>query len=291
MILFGLKLYSLPNVINLLIFLINSALISLGFAVIFQKNPWAVLSVVGFHFFYSLSSAVVRLSGWRFILPVDWLFYTLYALGFVVCLGWIYRKLAGWDIYAQTPRLADYPVDIQKTSRGTSFYILFGFLFLFIGAAIPLRENLLPLLTPEYTKSRVCKAVEDQFKSSDYSSLTAGFSEFCMSDGTRTLYGFGIYPRYFKSGEGFYNRSYDPWFGEQPYARLVFRIIGTQNGKVYIKSENEMPRFPNGAIVYAVGIDKNKFEAQVVLIEGKQPELIISSTILSGQESFATLNK
>ena len=126
---------------------------------------------------------------------------------------------------------------------------------------------------------------------SEYASHLDGFQEFCMAETTRALYGFGIYPRYFASGEGFYNRSYDPWFGKQPYARLVFRLIGTRNGKVYIKSENETPRFPNGAKVYAVRIDKAKFEAQIVFIEGDIPELIVSSEIISGQESFNTLKK
>jgi hypothetical protein len=238
-----------------------------------------------------LSSAVARLSGWRFILPVDWAFYALYALGLVECLKWIYRKVAGWNFDSQAAWLAGYPADQQKSSRGWGAYALYGILFMFIGAAIPLRENLLPPLTPEYTKSEACQTIEAKILESEYAPLAEGFSEFCMADNTVALYGFGIYPRYFKSGEGFYNRSYDPWFGKQPYSRLVFRLIGTQNGKVYIKSENETPRFPNGEMVYAVGRETTKFEALVVFVAGESPELLISSTIISGQDSFAKLTK
>jgi hypothetical protein len=288
---FWVEVYSKPNLFNLLVILINFGLLSLGFSSIFRLNPWASVTLISLHFIYSLSSAIARLSGWRFIIPVDWLFYALFALGLVEFIGWIFRKFAGWNISAKASRLVDYPVSDLKPYHGYAFFISFGLLFLLIGAAIPLREYLLPSFMPEYTKYQVCQTIEKKINSSDFASFSSDFSDFCMSDRTRTLYGFGIYPRYFKSGEGFYNRSYDPWFGEQPYARLVFRIIGTENGKVYIKSDNEMPRFPNGALVYAVGIDKAKFEAQVVLVEGKQPELIISSTILSGQQSFATLNK
>ena len=281
---FWVEVYSQPNLLNLLVFLINSALIALGFAVVFRKNPRAVLAVLGFHFTYSLSSAVARLSGWRFILPVDWVLYAFYALGLVEGLKWIYWKVAGWNLTSQATWLADYPADKQKTSRGWAAYAMYGFLFIFIGAAIPLRENLLPPLTPEYTKSEICQTIETQIK--EYAPLSEDFLEFCMSDNTWALYGFGIYPRYFKSGEGFYNRSYDLYFGKQPYARLVFRLIGTRNRDVYIKSENETPRFPNGTLVYAVG----RNETQVVLVAGEQPDLVISSAILSGEEKFITGN-
>ena len=288
---FWVEVYSLSNLLNLLVFLFNSAIIAIGFAVAFRKNPWSILAVIGFHFAYSLSSAVVRLSGWRFILPVDWIFYAFYALGLVEGLNWLYRKAAGWNLVSQMPGMIDYLPDNPKTIHGWGAYALYGMLFIFIGAAIPFRENFLPRLTPEYTKSEVCKTIDAKIMESEYASHLDGFPEFCMAETTRALYGFGIYPRYFASGEGFYNRTYDPWFGKQPFPRLVFRLIGTRNGKVYIKSENEAPRFPNGAKVYAVGVDKAKFEAQIVLIEGDIPELIVSSEIISGQESFNTLKK
>ncbi len=109
---------------------------------------------------------------------------------------------------------------------------------------------------------------------------------FCLSSNTRALEGYGLYPRFLKSGEGYYNRKYDPWFGRQDYSRLTFRLIGTKNAKVYIKTDQEDIRFPNGAIVYAAGRNKNKFEAQFVLVEGPQPELIVSSSLLNGQETL-----
>lgn len=288
---FWAEVYSRPNLLNLLVLLFNFGLIALGFSSIFKMNPWASLVVVGLHVVYSLSSALVRLSGWRFILPVDWIFYALYALGLIEGFIWLFRNAAGWNLASKTSWLIGYLPEKEKTSRGWMVYALFGVLFLLIGSAIPLREKLLPSLTPEYSRSEVCQTIESEIMKSKYAPLSDGFSKFCMADNTRALYGFGIYPRYFKSGEGFFNRSYDPFFGKQPYARLVFRIIGTQNGKIYIKSENEAPRFPNGAKVYAVGVEKTKFEAQVVFVEGQQSELILSSEIISGQESFDSINK
>ncbi len=288
---FWVEVYSQPNLINLIVILINFGLMAIGFSTIVRRNTLAMLAVLGLHLVYSLSSAVVRLSGWRFILPMDWVFYTLYAIGLVEGLKWIFNKVTGLNMTSQTVWLTDYPTQHPPTPIRWSAYLIYGVLFISVGAAIPLREKLLPPLTPEYSKSEVCQRIKTQLETTEYVPLSEGFSEFCMSDDTRALYGFGIYPRYFKSGEGFYDRSYDPWFGKQPFARLVFRLIGIRNGKIYIKSENEVPRFPNGAIVYAVGVDKNKFEAQVVFVDGQKPEILISSDIISGKESFKTLNK
>ena len=80
---FWMEAYSDFNAPNVLVFLLNAIIISLGFASAFRINSRAVLSIIGFHVIYSLSSALVRLAGWRFILPADWIIYVFYALGLV----------------------------------------------------------------------------------------------------------------------------------------------------------------------------------------------------------------
>jgi len=143
---------------------------------------------------------------------------------------------------------------------------------------------LLPSLLPEYSRQEVCERIDLALNENGNGDLREDFMDFCSSEDTRVLKGYGIYPRYFKSGEGYYDRSYDPWFGKQDFARLVFRLIGTRNGKVYIKTETENLQFPNGAMVYLAGRDKTKFEAQFVLVDGPEPELIIAAPILYGEE-------
>ena len=286
---FWMETYSRPNLLNLFIFIFNFSVIALGFAFIYRKNPPASLALTGFHIAYSLSSSVVRLSGWRFILPVDWLLYTLYALGLIEILFWVFRKIAGWDLFSKTASITSYPEDKKTYKRSWAANVAYGCLFVFIGAAIPLRENLLPKLTPDFSKNEACQTIEAHIKESGNYQQVGDFSEFCLSDKVQVLYGYGVYPRYFDAGEGYYDRSTDPWYGKQPYSRLVFRLIGIQNGKIYIKSRNDAIRFPNGALVYAVGSFNSKSGAQVVLIEGDDPELIISSDLLAGKNSFSSL--
>ena len=284
---FWMETYSKPNLLNMILFVINFTIISLGFAVIYRKNPLASLSILGFHFAYSLSSAVVRLSGWRFILPVDWLSYGFFAVGIVEILKLVINKLASTNITLRTKWLTDYPDSKQVTWHGWGRYAIYGCLFIFIGAAIPLREKFLPALTPEFSKTEACRTIDTQILQSENKKLADGFFEYCVSDKTQVLFGYGIYPRFFEAGEGFYDRISDPWFGKQPYPRLVFRLIGTRNGKIYIQSNNKTPNFPNGALVYAVGSTDPKLGARVVFVNGAQTELIISSGILSGKDSFS----
>jgi len=101
-----------------------------------------------------------------------------------------------------------------------------------------------------------------------------------MQDDSRALLGFGFYPRFFKAGEGYYQRSYDPYYGNQEYARLTFRLIGTANSIGYIRTDDSHIRFPNGSLVYITGKSARKFEVQVVLIEGDYPELILSDNLI-----------
>ena len=89
--------------------------------------------------------------------------------------------------------------------------------------------------------------------------------------------GWEFTPRIFDRGVGYYERDYDPYFGIQDYRRLVFRTVGKPNGKVFIRTDEKNIQFPDGAVVYVVGEDATKFEARVVLIEGKHPQLIVSS--------------
>ena len=145
---------------------------------------------------------------------------------------------------------------------------MYGCLFIIIGAAIPLRENLFPVLIPEFSKTEACRTIETQIMQSENKQLADGFYDYCASDKSQVLYGYGIYPRFFEGGEGFYDRISDPWFGKQLYSRLVFRLIGSQNGKIYIRTNDSSLKFPNGALVYSVGSIDPKLGAQVVFVNG-----------------------
>lgn len=278
------EVYIQPNILNLLVFLINVGLIAMGFAKVYTRHPWPLLVLLSLHVVYSLSSAVVRLSGWRFIQPVDWIFTMLYAFGLVEMINWLMQRFLGWNLAAKSPWLLTESRQAPEKLLTWPQYALSGLLFLSIGAFIPARENLLPVSAPQATSGQVCQKINDALLGSEFAYLSDDFMEFCQAKETLSMTGIGIYPRYFKEEEGYYQRENDPWFGEQDYAHLTFRSIGEVNRKVYIKINEPSIRFANGTQVLFVGRDISKFEAQFVLIDDAEPELLISEDVISGED-------
>jgi len=275
---FWMEVYSKPNLLNLCVLLINFGFIALGFSVIYKRNTKSALILLAFHLVYNLSSAIVNLSGWRFILPVDWILFAFFAIGLVESVKWILIRKLGWNLDTHLAGLIQYPVKSSESHRSWIFYAKFGLIFIMIGAVIPLRENFLPKLIPAFSKEAICQKIEQSFEESDHSNQTESFLKFCNSVQSRAYYGIGIYPRYFLAGEGYYERKNDPWFGNQDYSRLVFRVIGKNNKKVFIKTNIKDIEFENGASVYVVDGNDSK-GSMVVLIDSENPQLIISSDI------------
>jgi len=281
------EVYSQPNILNAFVILLNILMIALGYAAVHKKHPRSAFVILLVHSVYNLSSAVVRLSGWRFIQPVDWIILVFFVIGILECVIWALDKIFG----------RDWRIDIElliKKSAGVIFpksnlfrNVGLGLMFFVASAFIPLRESLLPPLYPQFSRADACTEIEDLVADSPYSDLMESIAEFCAADDTIVLKGFGFYPRFFDEGEGYYDRSYDHYFGKQDYSRIVFRIAGQQNGKVYIKTDESDIRFKNGGLVYVLGRDEPKFEAQMVIVSMEDPQFIISGSILAGDEVFS----
>ena len=278
---FWAEIYTQSNALNLFVFIANSIIIALGFSFAFQRNPRAVLCVIGFHVIYSLSSAVVRLAGWRFILPVDWIILAFYALGLVELLKAFFQAAFKWDLKTLASDWAAYPAESVTKALAWHGYLIYGMLFLFIGGFIPLREAIFPSSVPEYDREDVCSAFISAAEFSQTPQIADDVAAYCDEERTGALIGYGVYPRFFDEGEGYYGRPTDLRFGKQDYSRLVFRLIGKANSSVFIRTDREDLEFPNGALVYVLFQDMNETGAAYVLIAGQEPEIIISSTILN----------
>ncbi len=273
--------YTQLNALNLFVLIANSIIIALGFSYAFQHNPRAVLCIIGFHVIYSLSSAVVRLAGWRFILPVDWIIFAFYALGLVELITTFFRVAFRWNLRALASDWLAYPTDtvIKPLTRGG--YVIYGLLLLFIGGFIPLREALIPSLVPEYDREDVCSTFISAMESSKTPQFADDVAAYCEEERTSALMGYGVYPRFFDEGEGYFNRPGNYYFGVQDYSRLGFRLIGKVNSFVFIRTDGEDLKFPNGALVYVLAQDMNKTGAEYVLVAGEEPVLIISRILLN----------
>ena len=271
------EVYSTPNLLNLLVILLNLFIISVGAVSVFSKNKKGLWVVLSFYLVYNLSSALVRLSGWRFILPVDWIAYALFAFGLIEIIQFVFNNFFAVSVFDEDLGIENEKMPAGLTEKPAKPIFAYALGFLLLGTFISIRASILPVGYPEAGKGEVCTIVQEALGESEWAAESADFYQFCMQDDTLAYTGIGFYPRYFKEDSGFYERSYDPYFGEQEYARLVFRTIGEPNSKVYIKTDDTDIRFKDGSAVYVIGKDEDKFEASVVLIIGKKPYLIMST--------------
>ncbi len=269
--------YSQGNIWNALVIVFNLAIISIGVASTARKQMPALRLVTGFYLVYSLSSALVRLSGWRYIMPVDWLAMAFFAFGLIECLRQVCARWLGWNGFGEVDGLTVYNAQVAPVAFTWKPAAAYGLLFFLAGASVGIRADLIPADYPAYTRAEVCSAIQTALVGSEWEDQSAELNEFCLREDVRAYEGIGVYPRFFKQGTGFYKRNYDPFFGIQDYGRLVFRTVGAPNSKVYIKTDDADIHFPDGTPVYVVGTEKAKFEARVILIEGEKPQLIVSS--------------
>ena len=279
------EVYSQPKILNSLVIIINILIIALGYFTIHKRSPRFACVVLLVYLVYNLSSAVVRLSGWRFIQPVDWIIIVFFVVGLVEVIKWAAQKIFANNIKIIDGPLAFGLIEEPGSQRNYIGNIALGIVFVVLCAFIPLRENLFPPLYSDLTQSEICKEIEPFIKNSEYGESTESVNAFCIADDVRVIKGAGFYPRFFREGERYYDRPYDPYFGKQDYDRLVFRMVG-QNGKVYIKTENPDLNFKNGALVYVLSQNKPKSGAQLVIIATQDPHIIISTPILTGDDVF-----
>ena len=279
------EVYSIPGILNAGVVVLNLLILAYGFSKIVRDKTIPSAMTILLYFMYNASSSIVRLSGWRFIQPVDWIMLILFVVGLIELFQAILKRMSGQKFVTaydkpEPPSLRNHRKIVDIFSTAT---------FVFLCAFIPLREGLLPDRYPPYKREVICQEISDFVSHSKFADSRKEINEFCFAESTRVYMGYGFYPRFFKAGEGYYNRPHDQYFGRQDYDRLVFRLIGEKNGKIYIKTGNSDIAFRDGDLVYALVENKPKADAQIVIIAEELPSIIFSDPILDGEQTTSGL--
>ena len=191
-----------------------------------------------------------------------------------------FKTAFNWELKKLASELAAYPEDTSSKSLTWRGYLIYGLFFLLIGGFIPLRELIFPSLAPKYERRDVCEAIITAVESSQTPQLADDVADYCHDKSTRARMGYGVYPRFFDKGEGYFDRPGNYYFGIQDYPRFGFRLIGEPNSFVFIRTDKGDLKFPNGALVYLLVQDPKIEGAGYILVVGEDPELIISTLIL-----------
>jgi hypothetical protein len=243
--------------------------ISLGFSA-----AWAHRDIVGWipfilSLFYSFSTAIGRYSGWRLILPADWVIFLYFAIGIGQITIWFFSLyglpiqpvssfLQGdstWQRVRQSPPGTIFPLSSGFLAIG--ILLIFGMMPIIVEAAVPQR----------YTQNEPQNLLEEVVV------VQKPIAQ-VLIDGGVVLQGRALYPRFMKAGEGEPGNGW-PAFTSREYDRLGFVLI-SESGKynVILPMDEPPDYFPNASDVIVVGCQQDDILAGGIVQFVRDPALV-----------------
>ena len=199
---------------NRTLLIIYLAVISFGIISAYRKNKFGGMIPFLIHIVYNLGNAFALTSGFRFILPVDWIMLFYFALGCAAVLDFLNRLLLfnfakpipeaspetsenaeGNDLPKLESPLSEIPANnTAKTGQGWRF-VCTSLLLVLIGAILPLCE----IAIPRRYSQKTPEELQAKWNSLGESSLD--LSKYPAED-LVILEGRAFYPRYYAASEG-----------------------------------------------------------------------------------------
>lgn len=252
-----------------MLILFNAIVLALGLSTAWKKAGRLILAPLILGVAYNLSIAVARRSGWRFILPVDWVTLVFYAIGFVQ-----FIVLIRLIVNPQSEQSESVDMRLPASPRPGSYrrsLVLFGLPFLLIAIGLVSGHRLFPSRYPVKTPQNLLQ--DYQTASQNISGIEIReLQDFLGQEGGTILHGKALYPIYFRAEDGMVNFNW-PGFAPQPYSRLAFYLIGPQSMSVSLPMESAPEYFPDGASVIVIGCktENGNINAISVLVQDDPP--------------------
>ena len=240
--------------------LFNLSVISVGIAAAWKKTGWLILVPIGIHLFYNISTAVARVSGWRLILPVDWVWLLFYCLGIgqISLWAWEYIKMTRSEKPVGAIRQKTKPVRGWLPQRMFSL----GAVILFAGFLLPLSEKLFPA----YFESPTAEVAQAAWNASDLSAVTdLRIANFLSQPQARVLIGRALYPRFYPAHAGEPGEQ-ESAFHSLPFSRITFWLVGPKGNQVALPLESAPAVFPNSADVLVIGCEDDAYFRAIAIV-------------------------
>jgi len=246
---------------------VNLLLIALGISVTWKKSKIVGIIPLFMCAGYFMSSALTRVSGWRYLLPVDWVIYFYFVIGLLEILRWFVVLLG-----AEMGEGAHFEAKLMDNLKGSfpirqAAFIIAGFLLL--GSAIPVTELLIPERYPSMSKEEVLMTFMERLPA-DQSGLDVEILQQIISaDVGDALNGRLLYPVYYEEGQGAPGAD-SQIFRSKPYARLLLTVIGPKTATVVMPLEEPPTAIPNTSDILVVGCkEQGAFQAYAIMVMGE----------------------
>ncbi len=169
---------------HILAFCVNLILISLGIATAWKNFRWAGLIPLVIQISYYFSNAIVRTSGSRYLVPVDWVVYLYFLLGIFSLL----RKIN------LLPKFI--PAEQKEVKPSKLPLYLSLAISLLIGFSLPVLNIAFPTLYHNESKEMVLSRLPMEKIEGEVGIDSKAMQEFYDNPNTVFLYGREIYPAY-----------------------------------------------------------------------------------------------
>lgn len=223
---------------NPALLLATLSLFVIGLAVAWQRASLPGLLPLGTGVLYNAWTSLFFSSGDRFLAPIDWTVWMYALLGLFFLASRLLHftttlraDITTWDApreNAEKTREEPARFSVRKTGLVVALFTL-------IGASIPMSEALLQPVIPRASQQELIAQV--------------GLP---VEPGEQVWYGRVIYARYYEAGGG------EPGTAKlgyeiSPQPRLVFWLVGPQDGLVILPTEQTPPAMPNQGEIWVIG--------------------------------------
>ena len=240
----------------------NLAILALGLGVAWTRRDILGWIPLGISLAYVLSTAVGRYSGWRLILPADWVLLLYFGIGLGQVALWFFAFITGERSISGTgqkpvstlERFKSLPVEFPAP---LGVGVQLSLILLIFGLSPILVETLVqPRYSEEITSEEIISILEDsQLSGSDVEMLRSAI----QNENVLILQGRALYPRYYPANDG--EPGGWPAFTARDYDRLVFYLVGPHRADVVLALDNPVPYFPNASDVVLIGCQASGYIA------------------------------
>lgn len=250
---------------------LNIALIALGFGIVWKKHKYLALVPLLIGMGYNASVSVGRISGWRFILPSDWITLVYFSIGliqFSYIVGFIVTRSM------QDVSIKDEAWAVEKTSVKWVNVMAIAISFLLLGSAVTYGHRLFSDRYPIKSAQQLMGEYLVATESLGQPFAEDEFNRFLQTEHAAIVYGRAIYPYFLKANSGPINHA---WSAYKPrsYNRVVFYLVGARSSNVILPLPSHDFDFSDGAEVIVLGCANGNgdVEALSVLLTGESPSL------------------
>ncbi|HEX7555398.1 MAG TPA: hypothetical protein VF338_02150, partial [Leptolinea sp.] len=241
------------------IMLINLSVLTAGIVFLTRRNSWVGLLPLVFNLAYHFSNAAARNSGWRYLLPADWIFFVYFVAGIyaIVNLGIRLSK----------------PVNTksESVSKSANAFILAAAAagILFIGFLPLLAETSFPQVYPKTTVQNTRQVLIDSAVNIS-SEDQQGLLKLLDDPNVLVLNGRMLYPRYYGEKEG-EEKTGKTGYAPLSYSRYVFLVAGDPEGTVIFPHINSALPLRNAQDVLLIGcMDGLAVKARMVVLPNEK---------------------